>query len=240
MYTVILIAVAAAALVGGAEDISGWHFVRSLPVGASPHGVETVSEPVRDGRTSLRFQVRPGDCSRGANNGWNDCETGRERAELKQTDYQHAGETWWYSFSLYVPAGFRNIWPAKVAFAQFHQEGAKPALMLQNDKGGLWLDIHGRKGTVAMLPLLADKDLRGRWHDIVLHIHWSPGSDGFIAAEVDGASAAQWQGPTMWARDVYFKFGLYRSHLERNPAGRQLTQTVYFDRVRRATSRQGL
>lgn len=240
MDTVMLFALAAAALTGA--DVAGWHFVRSLPVEAWPQAVETVRapEPVRDGATSLRFTVRPGDCSRGRNGGWNDCDTGRERAELKQTGYQHAGETWWYAFSLYVPASFRNIWPAKVSFAQFHQEGAKPALMFQNDKGGLWLDVHGPHGTVAKLPLIGARDLRGRWHDIVANVHWSRGPDGFVVVHVDGAEAARWQGATMWARDVYFKFGLYRSHLERNPEGSRVTQTVYFDRIRRAGSREGL
>ncbi len=242
MNTVMLFALAAAALIGEGENVAGWHFVRSLPVGAARHGVETVRppQPVRDGATSLRFEVRPGDCSKARNGGWNDCETGRERAELKETGYQHAGETWWYSFSLYVPAGFRNIWPAKVSFAQFHQEGAKPALMFQNDMGGLWLDIHGPHGTVAKLPLIAEENLRGQWHDIVANVHWSPGSDGFMVVDVDGSEAARWRGPTMWARDVYFKFGLYRSHLERNPAGSHVTQTVYFDRIRRARRREGL
>jgi len=228
--------VAATALVGQPDDIAGWQFVRSLPVGASPSGVAIVTapEPVRDGMTALRFTVRPGDCSAGHNEGWNDCATNRERAELKQTDYQHQGETWWYGFSLYVPVGFRNIWPAKVAFAQFHQEGAKPALMFQNNKGGLWLDIHDSHGTVAKLPLIARQDLRGRWHDIVLNVHWSRGDDGLIVVAVDGGAAVRWLGPTMLARDVYFKFGLYRSHLDRNPPGAEATQTVYFDRIVRA------
>lgn len=242
MNTAMLFALATAALIGEGENVAGWHFVRSLPVGAWPQGVATATapEPVRDGKTSLRFTVRPGDCSKGRHDGWNDCKTGRERAELKQTGYQHAGETWWYGFWLYVPAGFRNIWPAKVSFAQFHQEGAKPAIMFQNDRGGLWLDVHGPHGTVAKLPLIATKHLRGRWHDIVAHVHWSRGLDGFIAVDVDGAEAARWRGATMWARDVYFKFGLYRSHLERNPDGSRVTQSVYFDRIRRARGRGGL
>ncbi len=234
--------VAAAALVGQPDDIGGWQFVRSLPVGAPAWGVETVRapEPVRDGATALRFTVRPGDCSAGHGNGWNDCATHRERAELKETGYQHQGETWWYGFSLYVPSDYPNIWPAKVAFAQFHQEGAKPAMMFQNDKGGLWLDIHDSHGTVAKLPLIAKEDLRARWHDVVLHVHWSRHPDGFIMVDIDGSPAARWQGPTMWARDVYFKLGLYRSHLERNPDGARHTQTVYFDRIVRAASRDAL
>ena len=69
---------------------------------------------------------------------------------------------------------------------------------------------------------------------------WSRGADGFIEAELDGQPAVVWHGPTMWADDVYFKFGLYRPQLEPNPAGGLVAQAVYFNRLRRATSRQGL
>jgi hypothetical protein len=235
----ILMLAAIVALCGftpGEDDVAGWTFVRSLPVGAAERGVSLARapEPVRQGETAVRFTVEPGDCSRGKH-GWDDCAEDRERAELKQRDYQRQGETWWYGFSLYLPEDFRNIWPAKVAFAQFHQEGAKPALMFQNDRDGLWLDIHDARGTARMIELIPDADLRGRWHDVVLNIAWSMTANGFVRIWVDGNQRAHYRGPTMTAEKVYFKFGLYRSHLSR--AAEAPAQTVYFDAVRRGTSR---
>ena len=222
-------------------DISGWNFVRSLPVGASVHGVGVAHAPlpVHHGKTSLRFEIRPGDCSAGKH-GWDDCTRDRERAELKQTDYQRHGETWWYKFSIFVPAGHRNIWPAKLSFAQFHQEGAKPAIMLQNHKGGLWLDVHDGSGTKQLIPLISRAVFAGEWHDVVLSIRWSRNRDGYISAEINGKNVAQYRGATMSAQKVYFKFGLYRSHLIRAGNVAQVTHRAYFDRIVRAPTREGL
>lgn len=219
------------------EDISGWSFVRSLPIGAPLHGVGTAHTPlpVRTGASSLRFEVRPGDCSR-AKHGWDDCKKDRERTELKQTGYQHHGETWWYGFSLLVPQGHKNIWPAKLSFAQFHQEGAKPVVMFQNHKGGLWLDIHDARRTIKLIKLIPQSQLAGRWHDVVLQIRWSRESDGFIRAWVGGRKVASFEGATMSAEQVYFKFGLYRSHLKRNKEAQNVRHRAYFDRLVRGKS----
>jgi hypothetical protein len=240
-----LVVILCAALLCGctseSEDVSGWSFVRSLPIGAPLHGVGTAHAPlpVRTGTSSLRFEVRPGDCSRGKH-GWDDCKKGRERTELKQTSYQYHGETWWYGFSLYVPRGHKNVWPAKLSFAQFHQEGAKPVIMFQNHKGGLWLDIHDADRTIELIELVPQSELAGRWHDLILQIKWSRDSDGFIRAWIGGKTAADFTGKTMSAEQVYFKFGLYRSHLERNRGARNVTHRAYFDGLVRAKSRNGV
>ena len=225
----------------GNGDVSGWSFVRSLPIGASLHGVGTAHEPlpVRTGGTSLRFELRPGDCSRGKH-GWDDCRKDRERVEIKQTDYQHHGEAWWYGFSIYLPESHQNIWPAKLSFAQFHQEGAKPAIMLQNHKGGLWLDIHDAQRTVRLDQLISADKMRNHWHDVVLQIRWSRDSDGFVRAWISGRKVADYRGQTMNAEKVYFKFGLYRSHLKRNPRSRQITHLAYFDRVVRGKTQDAV
>ncbi len=214
------------------EDVSGWTFTRSLPIDASLHGVGIAEAPlpVRDGKSSIRFQVRPGDCSRGRH-GWNDCERDRERTELKQRDYQRQNETMWYAFSMFVPSDHVNVWPAKLNFAQFHQKGGKPAIMLRNYKGGLWLDIRQNRKTVALKQLLTAERLHGRWHDITLNIHWSRYANGFVRAWVGSRQVADYRGPTMDRDQVYFKFGLYRSYISRNPVTATATHTVYFDRV---------
>jgi len=61
------------------------------------------------------------------------------------------------------------------------------------------------------------------------------GADGFIEAELDGQPAVVWHGPTMWADDVYFKFGLYRPPLEPTPASRAL-----FEEARRVAAGLGI
>ncbi len=236
-----MIIICASALCGFSpegDDVSGWRFVRSLPINAPLHGVGTAHPPlpVRSGGSSLRFEVRPGDCSRGKH-GWDDCENDRQRTEMKQAGYQRHGETWWHAFSLYVPETHQNVWPAKLSFAQFHQEGAKPVIMFQNHKGGLWLDIHDADRTIRLSRLIDASDLRGRWHDIVMQARWSRQADGFVRIWVGGQKRADYLGPTMTAEKVYFKFGLYRSHLGRNAKVGSVTHTAYFDHVVRGRTR---
>ena len=70
---------------------SGWRFKRSLPIGAKKHGYQVVSapeHPVRYGKKSERFEVRPGDCSRSKGGSWDDCKEDRERSELIQVGYR--------------------------------------------------------------------------------------------------------------------------------------------------------
>lgn len=237
---VVCLGLSAASSAGAEQNWSGWDFVRSLPLGARERGVRQVGtpHPVRSGASSIRFEVQPGDCSAGKH-GWDDCAKDRERAELKQTDYQMAGEQWWYAFSLYLPHSHRNIWPAKLSLAQFHQEGAGPVIMFQNDRGGLWLDIHDARRTIQKVQVLEAHALKGRWHDIVLRIKWSRKDDGMIDMWIGHRAVANYRGATMSAEQVYFKFGVYRSFLSRNARLAASTSHVaYFDSVRRGKTRR--
>lgn len=216
----------------GEENFTGWRFVRSLPLGARKAALSRVfpPHPVRSGASSLLVQVRPGDCARGKR-GQNDCTRDRERVELKQVgDYQHPGERWAYGLSLFLPGDFTNLWPVKVYFAQFHQEGARPAVMLANDRGGLWLIVRARR-PFRRYRLLAREQLRGRWLDLSLKIAWSRGDDGRIDVWLNGRKIVADRGANASAEDIYFKFGLYRAFVSRNPRAGNVSQTAYFDAI---------
>ena len=97
---------------GGSENISGWSFIDG---GSSnkPHNYSVVKKseghPVRSGETSLRFEVRAGDCGVFQGSGWDDCSKRRERKELRQSDNINIGETW-YHWSIYLPKDYpRNL-----------------------------------------------------------------------------------------------------------------------------------
>ena len=120
-------------------------FVRSL--NDTAHGYTVIDDPTGSAPTPQveRFEVRPGDC--GANRGWNDCTSDRERSELSERGGRNpVGSTWWYGWSLYVPADTPNVYPTKLALGQFHQEGSHVVWMFQNDGGGYHLDdqVSGR------------------------------------------------------------------------------------------------
>ena len=112
--------------------------------------------------------------------------------------------------------------------------------MFQNHSGGLWLDIHDAKRTVELVELIPPSNLQGRWHDVVLQIKWSRGPDGFIRAWINGKTATDFSGMTMTADKVYFKFGLYRSHLKRNRSARQVTHRAFFDRLIRGETKSAI
>jgi len=225
-----------------ADDISGWRFDRSLPVGFKAHGLQTVEapQPVRVGPTSLRFEVRPGDCGRARQaGGWDDCANDRERHELIQRgDLQRPGDEYWYAWSLYLPADWTNIYPVKVALGQFHQPGSSVVWMFQNADGGLSIDNQVAGRTTELVRLIDEADLRARWHDITVHARWSQGDDGWFHVYVNGERRYRHDGRTMTADAVYFKFGVYRSFISRNrDLAVRTAHIAYYDELRRGRSR---
>ena len=227
------------------SDGPGWRFRRSLPVGATSHGHRTVSapgHPVRYGKHSERFEVRPGDCS-SSNRGWNDCDNDRERSELRQVSpAQYEGDEYWYRWSILLPQGHTNLYPVKSAYGQFHQKGCKVAFMFQEHAGGYHLNVQPViAGSDRRYPLLSASEFVGKWNDIVVHARWTKGEDGRFEVWANGDRKAVYEGPTMTCDEVYFKYGMYRSFVSRNAeaAGRETT-VVYFDGVVRSRSGAGM
>lgn len=227
----------AAAPADSAGQYSG--FQRSLGAKNS-YGYKEVSapEPVREGKVSERFELRSGDCA--AIPEWNDCSNDRERSELKQQPpFSLPGQEYWYSFSLFVPETYKNIYPVKVALGQFHQKGAKsPPLMFQNGKGGYWLDLNQTRQKSVLL--IEEEKLRGRWHDLLVNARWSKGKDGFLKVWVNGKLKFSREGANLKQDGpIYFKYGIYRSFLSRNK-NKHPDQVVYFDGVRWGTKRENV
>jgi len=207
-------------------------FIRSL--NNKKYGYLTVEDPTGSSPVPVveRFEVQPGDCAE------IDCINDRERSELRETGVRNKkGSTWWYGWSIYIPEGFRNVYPTKVAMGQFHQEDGKPAFMFQNHKGGLWLDSQLRN---RYYRLIKKKDFRGKWHRIEVNAHWSRSRDGFFKVWVNGEQKVDFKGATMNKKLVYFKYGIYRSFLSRYKKGVIPAQIVYYANVRKYTTREGL
>jgi len=229
---------------GSLSSGSGWKFVLSLEVGAKKHGYQVVSapdHPVRYGKKSERFEVRPGDCSRN-NYGWDDCKNDRERSELTQPDKdQKEGDEYWYRWSIYIPEGHQNIYRTKLAYAQFHQDGCQPVFMFQEYGGGYWLNIQSAiKGYDDDRKLLGPKEFVGRWNDIVVHARWTKKTDGWFKVWVNGEEKASHDGKTMTCKAVYFKYGVYRTFLSRNSKSKTVTTIAYYDGVVRSKTNKGM
>ena len=221
------------------DTTSGWSLRKSLPANFKEYGYQIVSRadrhPVRSGENAIRFEVRAGDCS--WTTGWSDCAKDRERHEMMSAGSWGGGETW-YHWSIHLPADYPIIYPVKVALGQFHQKGSHPVWMFQNGSGGYIVDNRTIGSTFRTTPVLTDEEMRGKWSDILVHARWTSERDGFFHVYVNGETKPRhsWKGPTKKpGRQVYFKFGIYRSFMSRRP-GDEPTQIVYFDEVSRAST----
>lgn len=205
-------------------------------------------EPVRRGAVSTRFEVRPGDC--GADSGWSDCDTDRERAELTARPWLPPDGTYWFAWSVHLPTDFPDSRPVNVTLGQVHQHGGPtgtaegfasfPPLMQFDLQDGSyiakWHRLSGDPGAIRdeveerrLKPLAA---MRGGWTDIVMRLDLDP-ETGSVRIWVDGAEVAPFTDPPIRFRpaSIYFKFGVYRSFVGR--LGRPVpTQIAHFDEVR--------
>ncbi len=222
-------------------------FKRSL--NDTEHGYQRVIDPTGSApakRVEV-FEVRPGDCD--SNSSWNDCHSDRERSELSEANKNTKnGDEYWYGWSFYLDKDFPNIYPAKVTLGQFHQRNSQPVWMFELGKDGLYL-TNLVSGTSERYALLAEGLLRGQWHKIKVQVKWSKRKEGIFNVWLNGVRKLSFRGATMNAKNVYFKYGLYRAFLSRyyslNTSGQSditevPTQKIYYANVKRASTRKGL
>lgn len=226
-------------------------FQRSL--NNKSYGYTLAVDPLLESKPDVlveRFEVRYGDCS--SNQDWNDCKKDRERSELSErSKATHDGDRYWYGWQIYFPDNYTNIYPTKVALGQFHQMNSHPVWMFQNADGGYSLDDQVWGGTRKLYPLISEEQLRGKWHKIEIDVKWTRDDNGWFRVWVNGEQKVDYSGQTMEASTVYFKYGIYRSFIERyrirhsktiKPTKDDIvpTQTVFYKNVSRANNREGL
>lgn len=85
------------------------------------YGYTKVSTPTRAGNMAERFEVRPGDCA--SEGGWSDCNTDRERSEVRGLRNITPGEDVWFAFSIYLPGDFPTSSRINTTLGQIHQRG---------------------------------------------------------------------------------------------------------------------
>lgn len=219
-------------------NVHGLTLKKSLVAPHATYGVQVVNKsdghPVRDGDSSIRFEVRAGDCGRTSD--WDDCKNDRERAELSSTNL---GGEQWVHWSIYLTENFQSIFPAKSALAQFHIRGSSmPVFMFQNSTGGYIVDnsMTNDGETLEQRKLFSDTEMNGKWNDILVHVKWSRNKEqGFFHVYVNGEDMPRytWFGPTSRNHGIpYFKFGVYRTFMSRRSGPDPTpTQVAYYDNV---------
>ncbi len=212
-----------------------------------------VQKPVRKGRYAVRITLTPGDSA-----------ASKERAELKVRDkeierfYGSQGREMWYGWSLLIPAEYADP-PGKQfqILGQWHHRPGKPVppgvppgerarvtgpppltvhLKSQNQQDSLMLIGHSAPKppprTLGIQPIR-----RGEWNDLVFHIRWSTGNDGFVEAWLNGRpwTRKKMYGPTLYNPvSNYLRLGLYRA------LGVPTTNHVYYDEIRIGDSYQAV
>jgi hypothetical protein len=211
--------------------LDGWILDVALPERAM-----VVTHPVRKGRHAVRISLVPGDIA-----------ASKERAELKVGDKEierarggQGGEIW-YGWSLLIPTDYAD--PPGDQFqilAQWHQRpgaegqkrmGAPPlTLHLVRDEGRHVLLLIGQTTSTGPPRTLGGRPIRlGVWIDLVFHVRWSTGRDGFVEAWLDGHpfTGGKKYAPTLYSPiSNYLRLGLYRGK------GVPTTNHVYYDEVR--------
>lgn len=201
---------------------------------------------IREGRRSMRFEVRAGDCRA------EDCHTNRERVERAEQRGLRPGTNQWHSWSMFIDPGFRAVDRVPVTLGQMKQEPFGSQLFSINVEHDYLVAILGRltdqeaardkdSGNVQFLidhRLMPMREARGRWLDFMVHSNWSPNEDGYFDLYLNGQRIASHRGKITYnpSDDVTFRFGIYRSHIQRH-SGPMPTHIVFYDNVRRAGSR---
>lgn len=224
-------------------DLSGWG-----REAARADSIQIVTAPVRMGRHAAQFTVRAGEIVSNGN-----------RAEIFRDNGDKAGSEVWTAWSLLIPRDFADVeWKPKLwqCIGQWHDQPDKT-------KGETWATFPGRSPSVAVYytskngvsalevwagtygkgeaqKIIATMPIRkGEWLDLMFHIRWSQGNDGFVAPFLNGkplvapdGSCHRAYGPNMWnAASHYLKIGLYRS------SDILTTNSVYFDEIKIGASR---
>jgi len=189
--------------------------------------------PVRKGKQSIRFEVRPGQCGGG------DCGTNEsERVELHASKSEYIGKNYWYAWSVYFK-NFRAIDPVSPSVGQFRIGRVDTAIEFMTflaSSNGLqaFFTIDRKTKSYSVVPY---SKLSNKWHDILINAKWSTGSDGFFKVWWNGKLRVNHKGRNVIDRknDRLFRFGLYRTNMYRVP-GNKITHIVYYDELVRGSS----
>jgi hypothetical protein len=179
-------------------DISQW----SKAQATGSDRLQIVTSPVNQGKYALRVLVRQGDNPIGASG---------NRNELLYLSYEPPGSEYYYRWQTMWDPSFPsvNTWQL---FTQWHHSGDNGSPPIEFYVYGDTIQLRINASTVVWSTPLE----RGKWHDFIFHVKWSPNSnEGFIELWFDGNiaipkmnAATQFPGMTN-----YLKQGLYRNNI---------------------------
>ena len=219
--------------------------------GARGYAYTRVTGFSRKGPTSLRFELRSGDCytayPNNPSSGWDDCTRHRERAEVRERWTAMWDRPLWYAISIYIPNNYEFLYPKQIIF-QWHR-GEQPVAYLKLERKNLKFDILtelGKSTSIYDLGNVLEMGWAGKWIDVLWKVNWSVDDTGYLYMWIDDSQVIQHWGATTDKEKgkclasngncgPFAKYGIYRSHLFRYKGGEDNlpVQVLFFDEYRR-------
>ena len=204
-------------------------------------------QPVFDGNQSVRFEVRPGDCTAPNYTSISDCVNDRSRSEIETGDTHSGyspqptqGQIITYEYRVYIPTQ-PLIRPAASAgssvlmvLTQLRNTNTSDALayLCVDAAGGLYLQTHEGFSFMASQKVTIDTKPQDKWIKMKYVVKSTSASDGYVKIYVNDALVINETRATLpdATKAQMLKIGIYNSYLS-SAAQPWQTQVVYFDGI---------
>ena len=206
-------------------------------------------QPVFDGNQSVRFEVRPGDCTAPNYGSTSDCVNDRSRSEINNADMNSGvhppstqGQIITYEYRVYIPtqplirpASIKGIsQPLSTTLTQLRNTNTSDALvfLMIDETGGLFLQTHEGFSWLPLQKVTIDTKPQDKWIKMKYVVKSTSASDGYVKIYVNDALVINETRATLpdAAQTQMLKIGIYDSFLSAAAQPWQ-TQVVYFDGI---------
>lgn len=208
-------------------DFEGTYCGMSEQSKVEPGHRSTFVPIARHGEQGIKLTTLPGDDQVHGSGRW-------ERNDLElapSPEYCNEGQEEWWAVSFLFPDDY--VVPKGMGLViDFHDNASGGQANLNVLTHSDELRLHGFYGDVKEpkeYKVELGKIRRNKWYDVVFHMKWSSGRDGFMQAWMNGRKVLVHRGPTLYhGISCYFKLANYHDPSE--------ASSIVFDRVVRGTT----
>ena len=179
----------------------------------------------------MRLHTEPGDDQTNGSGTWerNDLSLGQVRTDC------YAGKEQWWAHSFYLPNDFVMPTSGGGIVMDFHHTGSSGQANFEiQTMPGVGMRLRGYGGpevSNGQFETVVGPVTKNMWYDFVYHVKWSPNSDGYFHAWMNGKKVMTHNGPTLYTgQGCYLKLANYHS-----PLNGQASSVIH-DRVIRGTT----
>lgn len=231
------------------DVFNGLSFFTLHPLNSKPWGCNIVAgldgNPIFNQIKSIRFEVRPGDCS--GNSGFNDCLNNRSRHEIEENLNESTnGKLILFNQRIFIPSqpGFLPLGVNGNPLLVLNQITATDTnnfnvlLYLKLGRGNkLQIRIHEELNFNKIKEYLISDNPFDKWFDIKYVLKSSSNTDGNIKVFANNNLIGEYSGitiPSVSGKNT-LRLGIYNSGLS-NATQPYINQVVYFDAIEKTSS----